>query len=145
MSNETRPSVVKLIDIYRNAPTAENLCKILIYNLECDFVLFAWAISKQYWYIGYIYDSSIEKQSPNTGWYLNCEPDESNIPIKHSKLCDVSSIKGTLGKVIYAKIVTRDSKSPRTVSLGTVALGTVSLGTVALGTVSLGTVSLGTV
>lgn len=108
--------VEKLIDVYKNAPSVENLYKILIYELDCDFVMISWAVSKQYWYIAYIYDSGMEKQIPDTGWYLNSEPDETNIPIKHSKLCNVLSIKSTLGKIIYAKITTHErTVSPRSI------------------------------
>lgn len=100
----------KLIDVYKNAPSVENLCKILAHDLDCDFILVSWAVSKQYWYIAYIHDAGIEKQTPGIGWYLNCEPDENNIPIKHSKLRCVLSVKSILGKIIYAS--THTNRSP---------------------------------
>lgn len=110
-------AVEKLIDVYRNAPSVENLRKILNYDIDCDFILISWMVSKQYWFIAYIYDSGIEKQIPDTGWYINSEPDELNIPIKHSRLGNICSIKSSLGKIIYANIKSKKeavspSKSP---------------------------------
>lgn len=115
MSNLTE----KLIDVYKNAPSVENLCKLLIYDLDCEFILISWSVGKQYWFIADIYDIGIERSTDSSGvnkssgWYLTSEPNEDNIPIRHSILSDCCFIKSSLGKIIYAKITKDKAISPR--------------------------------
>jgi signal transduction histidine kinase/CheY-like chemotaxis protein len=103
-------SAEQLIDICRNSPTVESLCRILVHDLSCDFVLIAWSVCPQYWYIASIYDSTIQDKVNTTGWYVSEEPKETNIPIKHGNLLFATTLKTKNTKLIWAKCEGAKSK-----------------------------------
>jgi signal transduction histidine kinase/CheY-like chemotaxis protein len=95
-------SAEQLIDVYRNAPSVENLCKQIAHDLSCDFIMVSWSMGKQYWYIAGILDCNIDGQVQPEG-YMDVEPDANNIPVKHSKLTETLVIKSKLAKILCGK------------------------------------------
>lgn len=103
----------KLVDIYRNSPSVENLCKYIKHDLLCDFILVYWFINNGFWFIPIIYDGLIEdslNDNKNTGWYINeepnIEPKSDNVPIRHSRLLDIMLIKSKSAGIYLSKINT---------------------------------------
>lgn len=97
----------KLINIYRNSPSVENLCKYLKHDLLCDFILVYWYVNNGFWFIPIIYDGLIEdalNDNKGLNWYVNEEPTSTNIPIRHSKLTDVMIIKSKSAGILLSKI-----------------------------------------
>jgi len=98
----------RLINIYHNTPTIEALVLTLSHDLQSHFILIAWHILDNMWYIPIIYDKEIDNNvvRPNhiyvyissgiptvfnisnnvTGWYMDEKPTCNNIPIRHTTL-----------------------------------------------------------
>jgi hypothetical protein len=95
------------INTFTNNPSAENLMKIVIADLNCEFALIAWNINNS-WFISAIYDKYIDDQlntNQNAGWYLLDEPTEKNIPIRHTKLRNINEIRTPTSKILVNKDV----------------------------------------
>jgi signal transduction histidine kinase/DNA-binding response OmpR family regulator len=89
MSHE---EINKLINIYHNSHDVQSLCLTLVHDLRSDFILISWYITENLWYIPIIYDEYIDekintnKNNEQEGWYINEEPNETNIPITHTPI-----------------------------------------------------------
>jgi signal transduction histidine kinase/DNA-binding response OmpR family regulator len=93
----------KLINIYHNAPDIQSLCRVLMHDINSNFILISWYVTENLWYIPIIYDRDIEDTPIITGWYINTEPNMNTIPIRHTifknyKLIKFSNVKAC---VIY--------------------------------------------
>ncbi len=91
------------INAYKNDPTTENLVKLIIHDYNCDFVIVSWYVNHGYWYIPAIYDLHIDSllnTNKSLGWYLLDEPNEKNIPIRHTILANTLEIKSKEAKIL---------------------------------------------
>ena len=90
-----------IIGTYRNNPTVENLIKIIVHDLESEFVIVAWYISDNYWYIAGKYDVHISETIDTTGWFINEEPKITSLPFTHSKIKNDKRLRTNKALILY--------------------------------------------
>lgn len=82
-------SELKFIDIYHNSCDIGSLCKVLLHDLQTDFILISWYITEHIWYVPLIYDKKISvnfNTNNEEGWYISNTPCIYTIPAVHSTL-----------------------------------------------------------
>lgn len=103
----------------------KEIANLIIKESNTQFLLIAWQIKDNFYYIPVIYDAKIDLKPQYMGWYTQSAPNIDNIPVRHSiieklyyinvgalilitkdiQLSDI--IKTTLMQIMYEDLLTR--------------------------------------